>query len=132
MMIDLVVDTNSNGEDLVSNDTASANAIPPKTSGSRPVVADTLPRSPTFSAPDEDKLALVATLAPYPRCERILKQLSRHAEGLGYEVFFSVAVAVGDGELIYPHGGGDRARDTVTIFMDDSPASETALALAAA
>ena len=89
----------------VFNDTASANAIPQKTPGSRPVVADTLAHSPTFSAPDEDKLALVATLAPYPRSERILKQLELHAEGLGYQVFFRVAVADGDGEMFYPRGG---------------------------
>ena len=112
------------------NNTTSANASPQMTSGSRRVIGGRLLRSPTFPAPEEDKVALVATLAPFPLCESILRRLTLHAEGLGYEVFARVAVSEGDGELFYP---SKRARDAgLEIFMDDSPAPEWAVADATA
>ncbi len=65
--------------------------------------ASTAPSSPAFAIDGREKVALVATLAPFPSSELILKKLSEHAEGLGYEVCGQVEL-LDDGRRVRLHG----------------------------
>jgi hypothetical protein len=67
---------------------------------SRRVICDEVPNYPAFPTYEESTVALVATLAPFPRSRRILGWLFRHAEGLGYEVLARLVVSEGDLEVV--------------------------------